>query len=60
MARVLFSRAVNDGGVKVAGWTGNVDAAEQKAGMSIRDAKLAQEGEALRATGLRSRTTRMS
>jgi hypothetical protein len=37
------SRAVTDGGVKVAGWTGNVDAAEQKAGMSIRDAKLAQE-----------------
>src|SRR5262249_52739184 len=33
------SRAVTDGGVKVAGWAGSVDAAEQKAGMSIRDAK---------------------
>jgi hypothetical protein len=44
------SRAVIDGGVKVAGWTGSVDAAEQKAGMSIRDAKLAQEGDALHAT----------
>jgi len=44
------SRAVTDGGVKFAGWTGNVDAAEQKAGMSIRDAKLAQEGDALHAT----------
>src|SRR5215472_13939137 len=44
------SRAVIDGGVKVAGWTGSVDAAEQKAGMSIRDASLAQEGDALHAT----------
>src|SRR5580700_9389324 len=44
------SRAVTDGGVKVAGWTGNVDASEQKAGMSISDAKLAQEGDALHAT----------
>src|SRR6516225_7126428 len=44
------SRAVTDGGVKVAGWTGNVDAAEQQAGMSIRDATLAQEGDALHAT----------
>jgi len=44
------SRAVIDGGVKVAGWTGHVDAAEQKAGMSIRDAQLAQEGDALHAT----------
>src|SRR5262249_4215082 len=45
------SRAVTDGGVKVAGWTGSVDAAEQKAGMSITDAKPAQEGDALHATG---------
>lgn len=44
------SRAVTDGGVHVAGWTGQVDEAEQKAGMSIRDAKLAQEGDALHAT----------
>ena len=44
------SRAVTDGGVEVAGWVGDVDAAEQKAGMSIRDAKLAQEGDALHAT----------
>jgi len=44
------SRAVIDGGIKVAGWNGEVDAAEEKAGMGIRDAKLAQEGESLHAT----------
>jgi hypothetical protein len=44
------SRAVSDGGVKIAGWNGDVDAAEQRAGMSIRDAKLVQEGDSLHAT----------
>jgi len=44
------SRAVSDGGVKIAGWNGVVDAAEERAGMSIRDAKLSQEGDALHAT----------
>ncbi len=44
------SRAVTDGGVKVAGWNGDIDAAEEKAGMSIKDAKLSQEGESLHAT----------
>ena len=39
------SRAVSDGGVKIAGWNGDVEAAEEKAGMSIRDAKLSQEGD---------------
>ena len=38
------SRAVSDGGIKVPGWTGKVDAAEEKAGMSIKDAELAQDG----------------
>jgi hypothetical protein len=41
------SRAVSDGGVKIAGWNGEVDAAEGRAGMSIRDAKLSQEGDSL-------------
>src|SRR6185312_11948733 len=41
------SRAVTDGGIKVAGWMGQVDASEEKAGMSINDAKLAQEGAAI-------------
>ena len=44
------SRAVSDGGVKVAGWNGEVDPAEEKAGMSIQDAKLSQEGDSLHAT----------
>ncbi len=44
------SRAVSDSGVEIAGWNGDVDAAEEKAGMSIRDAKLSQEGDSLHAT----------
>ena len=44
------SRAVSDGGVKIAGWNGDVDVAEERAGMSIRDAKLSQEGDSLHAT----------
>jgi hypothetical protein len=44
------ARAVTDGGTKVAEWTGRVDAAEEKAGMTIKDAKLVQEGPALHAT----------
>ena len=41
------SRAVADGGIKASGWAGMVDAAEEKAGMTINDAKLAQEGNSL-------------
>ncbi|HEY1911975.1 MAG TPA: hypothetical protein VGG73_13700 [Vicinamibacterales bacterium] len=44
------SRAVSDGGVKIANWNGDVDAAEERAGMTIRDAKLSQEGDSLHAT----------
>lgn len=44
------SRAVTDGGVKVPGWEGRVDAAEEKAGMTINDARLAQKGDALHIT----------
>ncbi len=44
------SRAVSDGGIKIAGWNGDVDAAEQRAGMSISDAKLSQDGDSLHAT----------
>ncbi len=44
------SRAVTDGGVKASGWEGKVDAAEEKAGMTIRDARLVQEGGALHIT----------
>jgi hypothetical protein len=38
------SRAVTDGGIKTPGWEGKIDASEEKAGMTISDAKLAQEG----------------
>jgi len=41
------SRAVSDGGIKVPGWTGKVDAAEEKAGMSIKNAGLAQDGDGI-------------
>jgi hypothetical protein len=44
------SRAVTDGGVKVPGWEGKVDAAEEKAGMTINDARLVQEGDDLHIT----------
>ncbi len=44
------SRAVTDGGIKISGWVGAVDAAEEKAGMTIDSAKLTREGDALHAT----------
>ena len=44
------SRAVTDGGVKVPGWNGKVDASEEKAGMTLNDARLIQEGDALHVT----------
>jgi hypothetical protein len=42
------SRAVADGGIKVAGWSGQVDATEEAAGMFVKDAELAQDGDGLR------------
>lgn len=44
------SRAVTDGGIKIPKWEGKVDAAEEKAGMTINDARLAQEGDAFHIT----------
>src|SRR5215470_15550703 len=44
------SRAVTDGGVKITGWNGEVDPAEEKAGMGVRDARLSQDGNSLHAT----------
>ena len=40
------SRAVEGGGVKVSGWTGQVDAKEAEAGMTLNSAKFAKEGNA--------------
>jgi hypothetical protein len=44
------SHAVTDGGIKAAGWSGRVDANEEKAGMTINDAKLEQSGSTLHVT----------
>lgn len=44
------SRAVTDGGIKASGWAGKIDASEEKAGMTINDAKLVLEGNALHVT----------
>lgn len=44
------SRAVTDGGIKASGWEGKVDAAEQKAGMTINDAKFFQDGGSIHVT----------
>jgi hypothetical protein len=40
------SRAVEGGGVKVEGWTGQIDAKEAEAGMTLNSAKFAKEGDA--------------
>ena len=44
------SHAVAGGGVSVPGWTGKIDAGEEKAGQGLNSAKLAQEGNALHVT----------
>ncbi len=44
------SRAVTDGGIKIPGWNGSVDAAEEKAGMTLDAARLVEEGQALHVT----------
>ena len=46
------SVAVEEGGIFVAGWEGRIDAQEAERGFSLDDARLAEEGDALRvATG---------
>jgi hypothetical protein len=44
------SRTVAGGGISASGWTGKIDANEEKAGQSLNSAKLAQEGAALHVT----------
>lgn len=41
------NRSVAGGGITVQGWTGKIDAAAEKQGQSIKDAKLSQEGKDL-------------
>ena len=44
------SRGVAGGGVTVAGWTGKIDAAEEKAGLTLNSAKFAAEGRGFHVT----------
>jgi hypothetical protein len=44
------SRSVQGGGISVPGWKGAVDASAEKAGQSVKDAKLSEEGGALHIT----------
>lgn len=44
------SRAVEKGGISVPGWTGKIDANEEKAGQTLNNAKLTQEGDVLHVT----------
>jgi hypothetical protein len=44
------ARAVAGGGITVPGWTGKIDANEEKAGQTLNNAKLAKEGDALHVT----------
>ena len=44
------SRAVTDGGIKIPGWNGRVDAAEERAGMTLDAARLVGDGQALHVT----------
>jgi hypothetical protein len=49
-AQVGESTSVAGGGVLVKGWTGQIDAKEQTAGLSLNSAKLVKEGDALHVT----------
>ena len=44
------SRAVADGGISVAGWTGKIDPSEAAKGLALKNAKFSQDGSALRFT----------
>ena len=49
-AQVNDSKAVAGGGISVPGWTGQIDAKEKTAGLTLNSAKLAKEGNALHVT----------
>jgi hypothetical protein len=44
------SRSVAGGGISVSGWTGKIDASEEKAGQTLNGAKLSKEGNSLMVT----------
>ena len=47
------SVGVKDGGVLVKGWTGQIDAKEKVAGMTLNSAKLVKDGKGLHVTTVR-------
>jgi hypothetical protein len=49
-AQTESSRSITGGGISVPGWTGKIDANAEKAGQTIKDAKLTKEGNALHVT----------
>lgn len=49
-AEMESSRVVAGGGISVQGWTGQIDASEASRGQAITNAKLSQEGNAIRVT----------
>ncbi len=54
VAHPLFGQEVSHGiaggGITVAGWTGKIDASEEKAGLTLNSAKFAAEGKGMRVT----------
>lgn len=44
------SRAIENGGISVSGWTGKIDASEEKAGLTLKNAKLAGDAKDLHVT----------
>lgn len=44
------SKAAADGGIKVAGWTGKIDAKEVTAGLTLESARFAKEGDGFKVT----------
>jgi len=44
------SRSVQGGGISVPGWTGKIDANEERAGQALQNAKFAKEGDVLHIT----------
>ena len=46
-AQTETSRSITGGGISVKGWTGTIDAGAAKAGQTIKDAKLSEEGKVL-------------
>ena len=49
-AQSEVSRTVQGGGISVPGWTGKIDANEEKTGATLNSAKLAKEGDMLKVT----------